>query len=105
MNLLQCTYKFYLIILLKRIFESSLSFAGKTTHTEKWFGTDYFVDDISEDDIKAWENAPLLPELHLPKPNPFIPTNFDVVGTKSEIPVCFHPLPPQPFFFYNLKIN
>lgn len=55
--------------------------------TEKWYGTEYSFEDIPQDLIKSLETVSLNPRLHYPVPNKFIPSNFEVTGTKSETPL------------------
>lgn len=45
---------------------------------ENWYGTEYNVEDYSDELIKAFREPGLHPELHLPRPNEFIATNFEV---------------------------
>ncbi|KAI5958477.1 STE23 [Candida margitis] len=51
---------------------------------EKWYGTEYQVQDIPQALI-ASINKPTSnnSHLHFPSPNPFIPTNFDILTKKS----------------------
>ncbi|CAN0011298.1 unnamed protein product, partial [Phaeothamnion confervicola] len=57
---------------------SSKAFEGEgvADRTEQWYGTKYGVEDIPLALLKQWDEAPLLPELTLPEPNPFIATDF-----------------------------
>lgn len=54
---------------------------------EKWYGTEYSFEDIPKDLIESLKNLSLNPELHYPAPNKFIPSNFEISGTKSETPL------------------
>ncbi|CAO1420130.1 unnamed protein product [Diamesa serratosioi] len=59
---------------------------------EKWFGTEYAEVDFPETYTQLWNDRQLNPELfHLPVPNPFISTNFDIYvnckGSSPEHPV------------------
>ncbi|KAI5961327.1 STE23 [Candida theae] len=58
---------------------------------EKWYGTEYEVQDIPKDLLDSLKAPPTThnPKLHFPAPNPFIPTNFDILGKKSESPQIF----------------
>lgn len=46
--------------------------------TEKWYGTQYFVERFDEGFLKEAEGPCDIPELFLPGPNAFIPTNLEV---------------------------
>ncbi|EFJ11426.1 hypothetical protein SELMODRAFT_447027 [Selaginella moellendorffii] len=61
-----------------RIIWSSKQFEGMTNETEPWYGTSYTAKRVSESLLESWKNAPLDPRLHLPDPNPFIPTDFSL---------------------------
>jgi len=61
---------------------------GEMDQTEQWYGTEYRVDKISEEFLGELsslfdKHAPVLSELHLPHPNEFIPSNFEV--EKKEV--------------------
>jgi insulysin len=65
---------------------------GEMDQREKWYGTEYRVDKIAEDflgELNALfdKNAATLPELHLPHPNEFIPSNFEVEKKEVKEPV------------------
>ncbi|CAG8679319.1 20595_t:CDS:10, partial [Racocetra persica] len=45
---------------------------------EKWFGTEYRLEKISEKLLKAIQNPKLHPDLKIHPPNIFIPSNFEV---------------------------
>ncbi|KAK9454555.1 Metalloenzyme, LuxS/M16 peptidase-like protein [Dipodascopsis uninucleata] len=51
---------------------------GGFDKTEKWYGTEYRVEDIDTNLIDAVKNAPTNEELHLPAKNNFIATDFEV---------------------------
>jgi insulysin len=64
-------------------------FSGKTSQKERWYGTDYNERSLSETQLRQWESALAQAKaggldhqwaglLHLPQPNPFIPTVFDL---------------------------
>ena len=50
-----------------------------------------------EGEVAAWEAAPLLPELSLPRPNPFIPKRLAI---KAYLPISPHISPHLPFSPY-----
>ncbi len=51
---------------------------------ETWLGAEYAVKPIPRDWLTCWEQAPLHPLIHLPKPNPFIPAQLDLVHASEE---------------------
>lgn len=53
---------------------------GKTDCIEKWYDTPYRVERVCESRVKKWMECDITRELHLPPPNPFIPTDFDIHG-------------------------
>ena len=55
----------------------SRKFADKTTQTAPYYGTKYNQFDINGDILRTWSSNKLMDQsLHLPAPNPFIPTDF-----------------------------
>ena len=48
---------------------------------EKWYSTQYSLGPIPEDWLALWREggAEHAEALHLPRPNPFIPTQFDMI--------------------------
>ena len=57
----------------------------KATMTEKWYGTKYFIEDITDDKISAWKMVEFNPKLHLPEQNYFIPKNFSLCTEDREV--------------------
>lgn len=55
-----------------------ISQSVETDKKEKWYGTDYSVEDLSEELVAKLKKPALNGHLHLPNPNEFIPTNFEV---------------------------
>ncbi|KAL3795275.1 hypothetical protein HJC23_008360 [Cyclotella cryptica] len=45
--------------------------------TEKWYGIDYYISPVLEEDIQSWKNTNDN-SLHLPNPNLFIPRSLDL---------------------------
>ncbi|CAF4248358.1 unnamed protein product, partial [Adineta steineri] len=74
----------YLIPSKMRVFLLSKEFTSIATETEKWFGTQYKQEYLSEELIKRCETCELIPELHLPKPNEFIPTDFQLFSKEKH---------------------
>ncbi|CAN8074625.1 unnamed protein product [Agarophyton chilense] len=54
--------------------------SGKTTMTEKWYGTPYCVEKIPADTFAKWNASLCDPKLYLRGSNPFIPSEFDLLG-------------------------
>lgn len=57
---------------------TSQEYPGDWDLKEKWYGTEYKVQDISPELLNKIKNAPLHDELHLPAKNEFIATDFEV---------------------------
>lgn len=68
-----------------RVLVVSKKFEGTTNTKEEWYGTEYKLEKIPEEKLKAWENCGLHDSLNLPARNEFIPTNFDLVPREKEI--------------------
>ncbi|CAF4107813.1 unnamed protein product, partial [Adineta steineri] len=66
----------YLIPSKMRVFLESKEFTWIATEKEKWYGTQYKQEYLSEELIERCETCELIRELHLPKLNEFIPTDF-----------------------------
>ena len=69
----------------------SQKFEGKTDLVEPWYGSAYSACKIDADLIAKWSSVEPIPELSLPKPNEFIPTDFCIVpkpdGEMAKTPV------------------
>ncbi|CAF3867523.1 unnamed protein product [Adineta steineri] len=74
----------YLIPSKMRVFLQSKKFTSIATEKEKWFGTQYKQEYLPEELIKRCETCELIPELHLPKPNEFIPTDFQLFSNEEH---------------------
>ncbi|GMF10784.1 unnamed protein product [Phytophthora lilii] len=48
---------------------------------EEWFGVKYSKENISATTVERWKRAGSNPQLHLPRPNQFIPRDFSLVDT------------------------
>lgn len=53
--------------------------------TEKWYGTQYFVERFDEGFLEEAEGPCDIPELFLPGPNAFIPTNLEVERREVDV--------------------
>lgn len=69
----------------------SQKFEGKTGLVEPWYSSAYNAHKIDASLIKTWSSVELIPELSLPRPNEFIPTDFSIVsrpeGEMAKTPV------------------
>jgi insulysin len=54
---------------------------------EKWYGTEYSYEPIPEELMKKIKSVEVIPQLHLPAPNNFIPLNLDILQRKSKDPL------------------
>ncbi|XP_077261777.1 insulin-degrading enzyme-like isoform X7 [Temnothorax americanus] len=62
-----------------RIYVAAKAYESIANKTEKWFGTKYMKEKISEKTMKMWNHAGYkLPDLKLPPKNEFIATKFDI---------------------------
>eukprot|EP01113_Clastostelium_recurvatum_P039006 TRINITY_DN5902_c0_g1_i2.p1 TRINITY_DN5902_c0_g1~~TRINITY_DN5902_c0_g1_i2.p1 ORF type:complete len:1002 (+),score=256.65 TRINITY_DN5902_c0_g1_i2:40-3006(+) len=57
-------------------------FEGQTDRTEKYSSVPFASSKVPEATQQAWEHAPESQDLYMPRPNPFIPTQF---GLKAPI--------------------
>ncbi|XP_063697164.1 insulin-degrading enzyme [Culicoides brevitarsis] len=60
--------------------------------TEKWYGTAYKHEKIANNKMREWTNCGTSEALKLPKPNPFIPTDFELLkyeGTSKFPSIIF----------------
>ena len=62
----------------------SQKFKGTTDQVEPWYGSAYSARKIDPQLVELWTSAEPIPELHLPKPNEFIPTDFTIVPRPAE---------------------
>ncbi|KAF9923801.1 Insulinase (Peptidase M16) [Linnemannia zychae] len=71
--------------------DTSVVPGGAFTNTERWYGTQYHVSPISPDLLDRLQHKlELNPELHMPLPNEFIPTDFEIHKTPTASPLT-HP--------------
>jgi len=54
-------------------------FGEKCTDTEKWYGSKYKCEKISQEKLNSWNKCGMHDKLRLPEKNDFIPTNFSLV--------------------------
>ncbi|KAF9469217.1 Metalloenzyme, LuxS/M16 peptidase-like protein [Collybia nuda] len=66
------------VVLMAKAEEHTELFANANWKNEPWYGTPYRVEKFDEDFIKRADAPNDIPELFLPAPNEFIPTNLDV---------------------------
>ena len=69
-----------------RICVVSQKFKGKTTLTEPWYGSEYNIRKIDSKLVEYWSTVESIEELHLPTPNEFIPTEFDIIPLGENPP-------------------
>jgi len=67
-----------------RVFLVSKEFVSIATEKEKWFGTAYKQEYLPEELIKKCETCEIISELHLPTPNEFIPTDFQLFSKEKN---------------------
>ncbi|KAJ6645539.1 Insulin-degrading enzyme [Pseudolycoriella hygida] len=69
---------------------------------EKWYGTKYHNEKIDDEVLNEWSNCGLNPKLSFPDPNPFIPTDFDLLPIDKDAekyPVIIHDTPVMRVWF------
>lgn len=87
----------YYIMLLWSVYVTSRiavvgkALAEKATDVEKWYGTQYKMDNIKNDQLEQWEKAGFNELLKLPTKNEFVPTNFELFTDEKVIIVCLNP--------------
>lgn len=54
--------------------------SDKITKKERWYETPYHVEKVEEEKFRQWIDCESTEGIHLPAPNPFIPTEFDLVA-------------------------
>ena len=64
----------------------SKEFEGKTDRNERWYETPYSEERISDELLNEWENPSFTSpdHLHLPKPNDFIPSDFQLKFSSAQ---------------------
>lgn len=55
----------------------------KPTKTERWMGVEYTLLNIDEHKLSSWEEAKPHFQIALPKPNPFLPSQIEIVEAAS----------------------
>ncbi|KAJ3696077.1 hypothetical protein LUZ60_001454 [Juncus effusus] len=70
-----------------RIFWESKKFEGTVDLTEPWYGTQYSVQNCTPEIIQQWMDSSPNEDLHLPKPNIFIPTDFTLHTPQEEVKI------------------
>ncbi|MBF8263465.1 MAG: Secreted/periplasmic Zn-dependent peptidase insulinase-like [Parachlamydiales bacterium] len=51
---------------------------------ERWIGAEYAIGEIPAHWLKTWKKAEAHPNIRLANPNPFLPTNFDLVSAIND---------------------
>ena len=52
--------------------------------TEKWYGVDYYISPVDEEDVQQWNVRDSEVPLHLPEPNRYIPRSLDLCEDLPE---------------------
>ena len=52
------------------------------TDREPWYGTKFVAAALPQDWVDDWEAGARVPELHMPEPNPFIPSDFELLSVE-----------------------
>ncbi|KAK9468790.1 Metalloenzyme, LuxS/M16 peptidase-like protein [Lipomyces arxii] len=83
----------------------SQDYPGDWDKKEKWYGTEYKIEDIKSKLLEDIKSAPLNSELYLPEKNEFIATNFDVdkkeVDSPTKSPALITDIPGLRVWFKN----
>ncbi|KAK6178603.1 hypothetical protein SNE40_013354 [Patella caerulea] len=69
-----------------RILVIAKNFEKEVNQKEKWYGTEYQLEKLKEEQLMRWRTCGLHSNLRLPDKNEFIPTQFDLVPTDPEAP-------------------
>ncbi|KAL5197066.1 hypothetical protein ABZP36_000578 [Zizania latifolia] len=67
-----------------RIFWESKKFEGHTNLKEPWYGTSYSVEAVPPSIIQKWVNKAPMEDLHLRKPNIFIPSDLSLKNVEEK---------------------
>ena len=62
-------------------------FQDSADQKEPWYGTNYSIEDISENTLDQWSNAGFHPNLNMPLPNEFIPTDFELATPEERVSI------------------
>ena len=66
-----------------RIMWLSKAHKGQTKSVEPWYGTEFDSDALGAALVDGLKSCELHPKLHLPAPNEFIPTSFDLIERRD----------------------
>ncbi|KAG0316487.1 Insulinase (Peptidase M16), partial [Dissophora globulifera] len=67
--------------------DTSVVPGGAFTDIEKWYGTEYHVENVSLALLQKLQHLESNPELYLPAPNDFIPENFETGKNPTDTPL------------------
>ena len=70
---------------------STLAVQGVVDLCEPIYSSRYSLEPLPAEWLAAWRE-PAAAELHLPAPNPFIPTDFSLLEVRSRVPPLCPPL-------------
>ncbi len=62
--------------------------------TEPWYGVKYGLELVPAHQVRQW-SCSHVDSLHLPRPNPFIPEDFDLIHAGAAVPPSATPEPPE----------
>ena len=57
----------------------------KCTESEYWYGTKFYTEKISKSILDDWKNCGINENFYLPRENPFIPTDFDLLPIEKDV--------------------
>ncbi|MEW5314724.1 MAG: hypothetical protein WDW38_006196 [Sanguina aurantia] len=57
----------------------------EATSSEPWYGTNYSLSPLPQEWLDAWAAAGIDGRLHLPEPNPFVPTDFRLHAAEPSV--------------------
>lgn len=63
----------------------SKKFEAVADQTEKWYGTKYKIEEISEEQMKKWQDSVPSNELQIPGRNEFIPANLELFPKDDNV--------------------
>jgi secreted Zn-dependent insulinase-like peptidase len=79
----------------------SRSFSDECHKKADWFNTLYTDEKINDEWIALFQDPPPNPRLHLPRPNTFIPTDFDLISD-NDAPKTKYPILIDETSYYKL---
>ena len=68
-----------------RVTVQAQKFKSIADSKERWYGTEYKLEDIPASLLKKWSSADISEDLALPPKNEFIPTDFNILPVEGEV--------------------